>query len=146
MCTTHAIAVVITNPLDDYLILTVRRPYDDVDLPGIWGLPATVIKPGESSHTAARRIGTLKLGGKMTLGNMLAQGTQWQATQCLIMSLYAATIKSPLSQLPNPIMNVDGVTYYIGWKWAPFESLIAGAKMGSLCCQLALQSNMKGSV
>ena len=56
MCTTHAIAVVIANPLDDSLILVVRRPYDDVDLPGIWGLPATAIKQGESPDTAANRI------------------------------------------------------------------------------------------
>ena len=146
MCTTHAIAVVITNPLDDYLILTVRRPYDDVDLPGVWGLPATVIKPGESSHTAARRIGTLKLGGKMTLGIMLAEGAQERTTQRLIMSLYAATIDASLPKLPNPRMNVDGVTYYIGLKWAPIETLTVGAQRGSLCCQLALETNLKESV
>ena len=146
MCTTHAIAVVIPNPLDDSLILTVRRPYDDVDLPGIWGLPATVIKHGESPHTAAHRIATLKLGGKMTLGIMLAEGAQERTTQRLVMSLYAATIDSSLPKLPNPTMNVGGVTYYIGWKWAPIETLTVGAQRGSLCCQLALETKLKESV
>ena len=146
MCTTHAIAVAIACPLDDSLILTVRRPYDDVDLPGIWGLPATVIKQGESLHTAADRISTLKLGGKMTLGVMLADGTQERATQRLVMSLYAATLEPPFPELLNPTTSAEGVTYYIGWRWAPIESLIAGAQMGSLCCQLALKSNLKESV
>ncbi|MEE2656854.1 MAG: NUDIX hydrolase [Chloroflexota bacterium] len=146
MCTIHAIAVVIANPLDDSLFLTVRRPYDDVDLPGIWGLPATVIKHGESPHTAAQRIATLKLGGKMTLGVMLAEGTQERATQHLVMSLYAATLGSSLLKFPNPTTNVDGVTYYIGWKWASIKTLTAGAQMGSLCCQLALETNLKESV
>ncbi len=143
MHTTHAIAVIIANPLDDSLILTVRRPYDDVSLPGIWGLPATSMKPHESRRTAAHRIGTLKLGGKMTLGIMLAEGVQERAPQRLIMSLYAATLDSASPNLPNPVRNVGGATYYIDWKWAPVESLIAGAEMGSLCCQLAFQNNLK---
>jgi len=113
----HAIAVVIANPLEDSLIFAVRRPYDDVDLPGIWGFPATAIKQGESALTAATRIATLKLGGKMTLGVMLAEGTQKGTTQCLVMSLYAGTLDSSLPELPNPTMKADGVTYYISWKW-----------------------------
>ena len=146
MCTTHAIAVVIANPLDDSLILVVRRPYDDVDLPGIWGLPATAIKQGESPDTAANRIAALKLGGKMTLGVMIAEGTQERTTQHLVMSLYKATLDSLSPELPDPTMKIDDITYYIGWKWAPVESLLAGAELGSLCCQLALQSKLKGSV
>ena len=146
MYTAHVIAVVIANPLDDSLILTVRRPYNDVNLPGIWGLPATSIKPDESHRNAAHRLGTLKLGGKMALGIMLAEGGQERASQHLIMSLYAATLDSSSPKLPNPTRNVDGATYYIDWKWAPVESLIVGAEMGSLCCQLVLQSNLKESV
>ena len=53
----------------------------------------------------------------MTLGVMLAEGTQKGTTQCLVMSLYAGTLDSSLPELPNPTMKADGVTYYISWKW-----------------------------
>ena len=82
----------------------------------------------------------------MTIGIMFAENIQERMPQRLMMSLYSATLDSASPKLPNPTRNVDGATYYIDWKWAPVESLIAGAEMGSLCCQLALQSNLKESV
>jgi hypothetical protein len=49
----HAIAVVITHPLDDSLMLTVQRPDDDEDVRGVWGLPATSIRLDESANGGA---------------------------------------------------------------------------------------------
>jgi hypothetical protein len=143
MHTVQAIALVIANPQDTSLVLTVLRPDDDEDLPGIWGLPATSIKGDESDESAARRLGNKKLESDLTLGMMLAEGNQERATQHLAMRLYSATLGATVPELAH---HGDGSTYYTEWKWAPRESLIEGAQMGSLCCQLALQSNPKESV
>ena len=43
-------------------LLLVRRPDDDDDLPGVWGLPAASLAEGESEEDAVRRAGREKLG------------------------------------------------------------------------------------
>ena len=43
-------------------VLLVRRPDDDADLPGVWGLPAASLAKGESQEDAVRRAGREKLG------------------------------------------------------------------------------------
>ena len=146
MHTVQAIAVVISNPLDASLVLTVQRPDDDEDLPGVWGLPATTIRHDESANDAAHRLGTRKLGADLTLGTLLAEGTQERSTHHLAMTLYAASLGATAPELPEPKNHIDDATYYTKWEWAPRESLIQGARMGSLCCQLALQSSHKESV
>ena len=146
MHTVQAIAVVIANPQDASLVLIVRRPEDDDDLPGIWGLPATSIKLDESDADAAHRLGTRKLGAELTLAAVLAQGNQARTTYQLAMRLYTASLGAAIPQLPAPENHIDDSTYYTEWKWAPRDSLREGARMGSLCCQLALQSNHQESV
>ena len=146
MHTVQAIAVAIANPQDASLVLIVRRPEDDDDLPGIWGLPATSIKLDESDGDAAHRLGTRKLGAELTLDTVLAEGNQDRTTYQLAMRLYRASLGTPEPQLPEPENHIDDSTYYTEWKWAPRDSLREGARMGSLCCQLALQSNHQESV
>jgi len=146
MHTVRAIAVVISNPLDTSLLLTVRRPDDDEHLPGVWGLPATSIKDNESDHDAAYRLGTHKLGATITLDEVLVEGSQERATQHLAMSLYSATLDVESPKFPEPNDQIDGSTYYTDWQWDRLESLNPGATMGSLCCQLALQINAKESM
>ena len=43
-------------------LLLVRRPDDDEDLPGAWGLPAATLAEGESEEDAVRRAGRDNLG------------------------------------------------------------------------------------
>ncbi len=146
MHTVRAIAVFIENPLDSSRLLTVRRPDDDEDLPGVWGLPATSLRDNESVEAAAHRLGTRKLGVNVTLGTMLAEDSQERATQHLSMSLYAATLDATSPELPESDDQIDGSTYYTDWQWGLLESLSQGAQMGSLCCQLALQDNSTESM
>lgn len=146
MHTVQAIAVVIANPLVTSLVLTVLRPDDDEDLPGVWGLPATSIRHDESDVTAANRLGSRKLGAMLTLGTLLAEGTQERPSHHLAMRLYEASLSAASPVLPASENHDDGTTYYTEWKWASRDSLREGAQMGSLCCQLALQSNHKESV
>ncbi len=138
MSTVRAIAVVLPSPHDDSLLLVVQRPHDDEELPGVWGLPATTVRPHESDADAATRLGTSKLGAPVTLGALLAEGNQQRPGGELSMRLYAATMQSDEPTLPS-VAGEHGVTYYADWRWAPRPALRAGAERGSLCCALALQ-------
>ena len=55
----QSVALVIEGPEG---VLLVRRPDDDESLPGVWGLPAASLRPGESELDAVRRAGRDKLG------------------------------------------------------------------------------------
>ncbi len=55
----HSVSLVIEGPEG---LLLVRRPDDDESLPGVWGLPAVSLAPGESEEDAVRRAGRDKLG------------------------------------------------------------------------------------
>ena len=140
MSMVRAIAVVIPDPRDGALLLAVRRPDNDEELPGIWGLPATTVRPNESDADAAARLGEAKLGSTLTLGATLGEGTQDRASDELSMTLYAAALGTPEPSLPVNAGG-DGSTYYDGWRWAPVSALVEGAERGSLCCALALRSH-----
>ena len=140
MNTVRAIAVVISAPHDANLVLSVQRPDDDEDLPHVWGLPATTVRTGESDPDAALRMGETKLGGGLTLRNLLADGTQNRPEHKLYMRLYSGTMTNPDPSLPSK-GDREGVTYYADWRWAPMASLAEGAERGSLCCALALRSH-----
>ena len=60
----HAVAYVIYRPGDmtRNSFLIVKRPDDDPDLPGVWGLPAVSVRDDESFELAIRRAGRQKLG------------------------------------------------------------------------------------
>ena len=139
MSTVRAIAVVISAPHDVNLVLSVLRPDDDKDLPGVWGLPATTVRKGEADPDAALRLGETKLGASLTLRNLLADGTQGRPDYRLYMRLYSASLANPEPALPSSAEQ-EGVTYYADWRWALMSSLVEGAERGSLCCALALRS------
>lgn len=140
MSTVRAIAVAISDPRDGVLVLSVRRPDDDEELPGVWGLPATTVRKGESDPEAARRLGETKLGSALTLRNLLADGTQNRPEHKLSMRLYSGTMTNSEPALPST-GDAAGVTYYADWRWAPMSLLVEGADQGSLCCALALRSH-----
>ena len=140
MSTVRAIAVVIPNPGDHSLLLAVRRPDGDEDLPGVWGLPATTVRPLESDADAAIRLGETKLGSPVLLVALIAEGSQPQPGQELSMRLYSASMPATAPTLPL-VAGHQGVTYYAEWQWAPKSALEDGAERGSLCCALALNTH-----
>ena len=144
MTKVRAIAVVLRNPQDPSLLLAVQRPDDDQDLPGVWGLPATTLRPGETYIAAAARLGEAKLGSPLALGPLLAEGSRQREAYELSMKLYDATLSAPEPVLPAKAVQ-PGVTCYRAWRWAPKSSLEDGAAQGSLCCALALQEHGNGA-
>ena len=115
--------------------LLVRRPDDDPDLPGVWGLPAGSHAEGEMDRTLVRRIGREKLGVETEDLGCLSAGHIDRAGYRLEMRLHAARIVAGEPRVPQ---SVPGVTQYSEWGWKPPVGLRDGARRGSLCCRLAL--------
>ncbi len=126
--TKHSIAVVISR---GDAILAIRRPDDDDELPGIWGLPAGTARDQETTQEVITRIGRDKLGVTLTPIRCLASGTQNRATYRLEMELWE--------------VSMDGQPTHPSWRWASLDLLHPGMAAGSLCCELALQSKSRAS-
>ena len=142
--TRHAIALIIEQPGRPGAPeaadgrprwLTVRRPDDDPDLPGVWGLPAGSHAEGETAEDLVRRIGREKLGVETVDLGPLSDGCVDRDGYRLSMRLRAARIQSGDPRVPQP---VPGVTQYSAWRWQASTALRDGAERGSLCCRLAL--------
>ncbi|WP_423930267.1 DNA mismatch repair protein MutT [Candidatus Palauibacter sp.] len=142
--TRHAIALIIEQPGRPGAPeaadggprwLTVRRPDDDPDLPGVWGLPAGSHAEGETDDALVRRIGRDKLGVKTVDLGPLSDGFVDRDGYRLSLRLHAARLVSGEPHVPQP---VSGVTQYSDWNWQAPAALRDGAERGSLCCRLAL--------
>lgn len=134
--TVHAISLAIGHPEHAELLLLVRRPPDDPELPGVWGLPAASRRPGEKWRDAARRAARDKLGVGIEGLRTLRDGSTNRDAYRLRMRLAAARIANGEPTVPQP---VTGVTQYTDWQWGPADSLLPAARLGSLCCRLQLE-------
>lgn len=137
--TKQAVALVVHPPGDRQRLLLVQRP--DVpgeELPGVWGLPAASLGPGESEEQAAHRVGWQKLGCGVRILRVLGRGAQDRLGYRLKMAVYEAEAQGPAIQLPRP--RADGATYYVGWRWGPPQDLHEAAARGSLCARVALHA------
>src|SRR5262245_19541947 len=120
--TKHSIALLISRGDE---ILAIRRPHDDDELPGVWGLPAGTIRGPETTGELIERIGRDKLGVRLTPLRKLASGVADRAKYRLEMDLWE--------------VSMEGAPTYREWQWASVDLLRPGMASGSLCCQLALE-------
>lgn len=128
------------RPQDDASgVLLVRRPDDDDEFPGAWGLPAATCIGPETLEDAARRIGRDKLGVEIRLCKVLGQGVQDRANYVIEMHLFEAWLDGTA-----PTLAVDsqgsGLTYYASLRWGEPSELVDSACMGSLCSRLLLDA------
>ena len=130
-----SVSLVIHPPSNPNLILSVRRPDDDSEFPGLWGLPACSMGENESSESAAYRIGPEKLGIDVKVGSRIAEGTQIRSNYQLKMVLFESISPSELITLPNYLA---GKTYYTNWRWVELSYFKDSAEKGSLCCELLI--------
>jgi hypothetical protein len=109
-------------------LLLVRRPDDDEDLPGVWGLPAVSLADGESEDEAVRRAGRDKLGVEVEpVGRVGRERT---------MTDWEARILSGEPAVPQPGAHTQYTELRFG---EPFE-LVPAAREGSLCCRVLLRA------
>jgi 8-oxo-dGTP pyrophosphatase MutT (NUDIX family) len=125
----RSISLVIEGPKG---LLLVRRPEDDEDLPGLWGLPAASLEEGESEQDAVRRAGRAKLGVEVRpvriLGEAAGQGAR--------MRDWEAEIVSGRPAVPQH----ETGTQYDKLRWGDAAELVPAARAGSLCCRALLES------
>jgi 8-oxo-dGTP diphosphatase len=117
----RSVAVLIRK---DNHILSVRRPDNDDELPGVWGLPAGSFRHAESLEDLVARIGRQKLGVVLTPIRKIAEGNQDRPGYFLQMELWE--------------VSMDGMPNRSVFQWASMEILKPGMASGSLCCELAL--------
>ncbi|MFB6135777.1 MAG: hypothetical protein ABEJ04_03375 [Halobacteriaceae archaeon] len=118
--------------------LLVRRPEDDEDLPGAWGLPAATRAEGErgESWTACvERAGREKLGVAVDPVETLNEGRLDRAAYALRMRLYEVRVRAGTPSVPQSRADV---TQYADWRWGTASDLVPAAEAGSLCSALYL--------
>jgi hypothetical protein len=109
-------------------LLLVRRPDDDEDLPGVWGLPAVSLAPGESEEEAVRRAGRAKLG--VDVEPVERVGREQSMTD------WEARIVSGRPVVPQPGPH----TQYTELRFGEPSDLVPAAREGSLCCRVLLRA------
>ena len=119
----RSVAVLVRN---GDTILSTRRPDDDDELPGVWGLPAGSYRGLETLEELIRRLGHDKLGVSLKPKHKLGAGIQTRERYILEMDLWEA--------------EMFGVPDHPSWQWATAEILETGKLQGSLCCRLALET------
>jgi ADP-ribose pyrophosphatase YjhB (NUDIX family) len=125
----RSVSLVIEGPAG---VLLVRRPDDDESLPGVWGLPAASLQPGESERDAVLRAGRDKLG--LEVEPLHPVGSE--DSDSAAMRDWAARIAAGEPSVPQPA----GGTQYVDWRWGDASELAPAARAGSLCARALLRS------
>jgi 8-oxo-dGTP pyrophosphatase MutT (NUDIX family) len=113
-------------------VLIVRRPDDDDDLPGVWGLPAASLAEGESEEDAVRRAGREKLGVEVRPREAVGREG--------FMTDFGAEIVSG-----EPAVQQGGSnTQYAEVRWGGLAELVPAAEAGSLCSRVLLRARGMG--
>jgi hypothetical protein len=109
-------------------LLLVRRPDADDDLPGVWGLPAVTLAPGESEEDGVRRAGRDKLG--VELEPLERVGSEQTMTD------WRARIRAGEPAVPQPGPH----TQYADLRWGEPSRAAGASSAGSLCCRVLLRA------
>ena len=133
----RSVSFVIRSPQHPALVLAVRRPPDDADLPDAWGLPAGSLREGESWEDAVRRAAREKLGVEVAVGRTIEEGRIARRDHTLHMRLFEARVVRGEPRVPQ---STAGVTQYTDFEWADAARFVPAAAAGSLCCRLYLKS------
>ncbi len=129
----RSVALVVEGPGG---VLLVRRPDDDESLPGVWGLPAGTLRPGESEREALLRVGREKLGVEVEPLEPLGTDEAQRPGHRIEMRDWSARIVAGEPRVPQP---GEG-TQYVEWRWGNPEQLVPAARAGSLCARVLLRS------
>lgn len=117
----------------DGRFLAVRRSDDDVTLPGVWGLPAASLRPGESAEDAAHRAARDKLGLTVRLREDMGEAT----AAPVHLRAYTAEI---VHGTPALVSSDPEVSAYAALRFTrDLRLLLPAARAGSLCSRVCLR-------
>lgn len=120
---------------DEFLI--VRRPSDDPDLRGEWGLPAITLRPGELPEDGARRVCSEKLRCRGKPTKFL--GTMFQRRNSYDLFLMDIEMELESGTKPNTTASNTKTTKYVEQKWTSDPlTLMPAAQNGSCCASIFL--------
>ncbi|MFB6295074.1 MAG: NUDIX domain-containing protein, partial [Candidatus Nanohaloarchaea archaeon] len=96
----RAVALIIYHGADRDQVLSVLRPEDDEDHPGMWGLPATSLDADETWEDAVRRAAREKLGVDVAVEAVLDEGVQSRDGYDIRLRNYRVTITAGEPSVP----------------------------------------------
>lgn len=133
----YTVAVVLKNHTNLDEILVVRRPDNDPDLRGHWGLPAVSLKPGELPEQGALRACQEKLACTAEAVRFL--GIMFQKRNSYDIFLMDIEMVLASGQQPDIHAATTDNTAYVEQKWSadPMD-LMVSAKNGSCCSSIFL--------
>ena len=118
--------------------LAVRRPADDDRLPGVWGLPAVTLRPGELPEAALRRLGEEKLGVSLRPLRFVGVRAADRGDHLLILMDLEAEV-----QRGEPDVGAARTsgTAYVEQRWtADATILVDAARRGAVCSRILLEA------
>jgi 8-oxo-dGTP pyrophosphatase MutT (NUDIX family) len=120
-------------------VLLVRRPLDDDNFPGYWGLPAaSKEKSDQNWEEVAKRAGRIKLGVKVEVVKYLGEDIINRGNFILRLRDYEVKIVKGKPKVPQLF---KGVTQYTEVKYTSnIRSMIKAAQKGALCSRIFLKS------
>lgn len=118
--------------------LAVRRPLDDDKLPGVWGLPAVTLRPGELPEDGLRRLGHEKLGVRLEPSRFVGiRAADRGSYELILMDIEAMLVEGE----PDVYAATTMATRYVDQKWAGEVGILRdAAEKGSLCCRILLEA------
>lgn len=132
-----AIAIVLRSSIKPSRFLTVKRPDEDADLPGNWGLPATTLHLGELPEDAARRVCREKLGCEGVPIRLI--GTMFQKRNAYDLVFMDMEVLLTGDKQPDFTAAHTNSTVYVDQAWTNDVSrLIPAARHGSCCSTIFL--------
>lgn len=133
----YVVAIALKKEEGSREFLVVKRPDDDPDLGGHWGLPAASMKEGELPEQAAQRVCKEKLDCEATPVRFM--GLMYQKRNSY--DIFLMDIEMILNERQTADVHKARTenTAYIDQKWAsdPMD-LMASAKGGSCCSSIFL--------
>jgi ADP-ribose pyrophosphatase YjhB (NUDIX family) len=133
----YVAAVVLTQKNNPDEFLVVKRPDDDPDLRGSWGLPAVTMVAGELPEQAALRVCTEKLNCQAVPKRFL--GLMYQKRNSYDIFLMDIEMELSGDKQPDASQAVTERTAYVDQKWTsnPMD-LMSSARHGSCCSSIFL--------
>ncbi len=132
-----SIAAFVRHAEDDRF-LAVLRPPDDDRLPDVWGLPAVTLGSGELPEAGLRRIGREKLGTELEPIRLIGTMSADRGDHVLVLM----DIEARYAGAAPDVAKADTTgTRYVDQRWTEdLDVLVPAARMGSLCCRIALEA------
>lgn len=133
----YVVAVVLTNKNNPDEFLVVKRPDDDPDLRGSWGLPAATMVTDELPEQAALRVCKEKLNCQAVPKRFL--GLMFQKRNSYDIFLMDIEMELTGDAVPDVLKADTEHTAYVEQKWTsdPMD-LMPSAQHGSCCSSIFL--------